>query len=732
MRKTMRFLIAVALLLGTAWSAEADWPREMDGSRGLVTMYQPQIERFDGNVFEARAAVSVTPADGAPLFGAVWVESQVDTDRVARTVEVRETVVKQVRFPEASDEDRERLASFLEAEIPTWHLVISLDRIVADLDNGEKWASTPGIKSVPPKIVLSIEPAVLVVIDGEPVLKELTDVSGADLETVVNTPFPIVRDSATDTYYLSGGGSLWYGAPDVEGPWQVTTSVPDEVAPLAIEADDAEAEGAPPKIIVATEPTELIVSDGKPKWSPVEGMDLLYMDNTDSDVFLEISTQMYYVLLSGRWYRGAEVGDVWEWVNVPNDEVPPAFAAIPEDSPNGDVLTQVAGTVQAREAALDNSIPQTSAIRRDDASLEVAYDGTPEFEPVQDVSDLEYAVNTASPVFLVGGRYYACEQAVWYESTSPNGPWIVAAHVPESIYFVPASHPHHNVTYVKVYQATPEIVYVGYTPGYVGSYYYSGVVVYGTGYHYNPWYGPYYYPRPATWGFHVSYNPWTGWGFGVSWSHGPFTFGVASWGHHHHHHGWFGPGGYHPHHRPYVGHGYRKTDIDIDRNVNINIGDRGRPGGRPGTRPGGGGNLYDRADNQKRNSTRPPAQNRKRPGVESGKRNDVFADRDGNVYRRNDSGGWQQRDQGKWKPADDLDRGRGQSSRPGRDSASGSRVENRAPSTSGSRAAGTSRGATRPQLEQDHRARQRGTQRSAQGGSRSRPSRGGRSGGRRR
>ncbi len=42
------------------------------------------------------------------------------------------------------------------------------------------------------------------------------------------------------------------------------------------------------EIIIATEPTELLVAAGPPTWVPVEGMDLLYMSNTDSNAFLEL------------------------------------------------------------------------------------------------------------------------------------------------------------------------------------------------------------------------------------------------------------------------------------------------------------------------------------------------------------------------------------------------------------------------------------------------------------
>ena len=81
---------------------------------------------------------------------------------------------------------------------------------------------------------------------------------------------------------------------------------------------------------------------------------------------------------------------------------------------------------------------------------------------------------------------------------------------------------------------TPDVVYVGYTPGYTGSYVSHGCVVYGTGWWYRPWWGHYYYPRPSTWGFHVRWNPWWGWSFGLSYTSGPFRFSI----------GWGGYGGY--------------------------------------------------------------------------------------------------------------------------------------------------------------------------------------------
>ncbi len=378
-----RILALLAFFLtagGNPQAQDNEWPKELIEETGSVIIYQPQIERFDGNEFEARAAVAVKlkSQNDVPVFGAIWMLARVDTDRDGRTVTIRDIDVTDVRFADASDENKEKLAQYLEGQIQASQYTMSLDRLLTDLDVDME--DIDGLKHDAPVIQLSTEPAVLVLIDGEPSLQEI---EGSKLERVVNTPYLIVKDGRK--YYLSGGGDLWYGSGSALGPWTVTGRVPEQIQQLVDPNQDegGDTEGEPPKIVVATEPTELIVSAGDPTWSPIESMGLLYMDNTDSNVFLELSTQEYYVLLSGRWYRGTAIDE--EWDHVPNHELPTVFLEIQEDSVNGSVLSQIAGTEQAREAVLDNTIPQTAAISRADSSINVTYDGEPEFEQNSDI-----------------------------------------------------------------------------------------------------------------------------------------------------------------------------------------------------------------------------------------------------------------------------------------------------------------------------------------------------------
>jgi len=120
-------------------------------------------------------------------------------------------------------------------------------------------------------------------------------------------------------------------------------------------------------------------------------------------------------------------------------------------------------------------------------------------------------VNTTAPVIEMNAHsYYSVENGVWFDAMSPNGPWEVATNVPSVIYSIPVSSPLHYMTYAQVYGSTPDVVYVGYTPGYLGTEVCpDNVVVYGTGWYYPPYIGSYWVGGPCTYGF--------GAGFADSW-----------------------------------------------------------------------------------------------------------------------------------------------------------------------------------------------------------------------
>jgi hypothetical protein len=62
------------------------------------------------------------------------------------------------------------------------------------------------------------------------------------------------------------------------------------------------------------------------------------------------------------------------WIYVAPDGLPADFARIPVSHAKANVLVSVAGTPQAKEAMIANSIPQTATITRSTAALTVEYD----------------------------------------------------------------------------------------------------------------------------------------------------------------------------------------------------------------------------------------------------------------------------------------------------------------------------------------------------------------------
>ena len=73
-------------------------------------IYQPQLESLTAINLEARAAVSVTNEEfTSPVFGAMWFDCKISTDRDERTVELLDMEVTAAKFPDIEDEQIESI-----------------------------------------------------------------------------------------------------------------------------------------------------------------------------------------------------------------------------------------------------------------------------------------------------------------------------------------------------------------------------------------------------------------------------------------------------------------------------------------------------------------------------------------------------------------------------------------------------------------------------------------------
>jgi hypothetical protein len=222
------------------------------------------------------------------------------------------------------------------------------------------------------------------------------------------------------------------------------------------------------------------------------------------------------------------------------------------------------------------------------------------------------------------------------------------------------------VTYAEVYGSTPDEVYVGYTPGYLGTEVCpDNVVVYGTGYDYPPYIGDYWVGEPCTYGFGAGFaDNWDvgfGFGFGAgvwlgTWCHpwwGPFGWG---WHHHYHYnhvslnhidiyHHW-GPGIVHAEHN-YGFNAWNGREWSHNWSSHFNPYSSHAVDHSGSARSGGyDGNFHAHGSE----TARPPEQH-----------NNIYAGRNGSVYRSTPSGAWERNTGSSWQrapeaPRSDLER----------------------------------------------------------------------------
>ncbi|HKU00179.1 MAG TPA: carbohydrate-binding family V/XII [Paraburkholderia sp.] len=513
-----------------ATATQPDWPRALEAGSEHVEMYQPQIEQWAGNRIAGRAAVAVGAASGAPTYGVARFSALADIDKAAGRVQLTQIRIDSVDVPTNSAmADTVRRA--LIAHLPAGGMNVALDELQTSYaaSRGLAQSMRVAVKNDAPQIVFAATPTVLVLLDGAPAWRPVGDTG---FERAINSRALLMRD-ARHTLYVQAAG-YWYRAQAELGPWQTVAAPPATLLAAArtsaahMPADamlpsDGKPAARAPALMLATQPTELIVTDGAAKLTPVAGTRLLTIANTDHAVFIDPATDTSYVLISGRWFSAGSTRGPWTW--VPGNALPADFAKISTHDPKANVLVSVPNTPEAREAAIAASIPQTATVSRSRAALTVSYDGPPQFTPIAGTA-LGYAVNTGTPVIEVDpAHFYAVANGVWFFAVAAQGPWTVATVVPDSIYTIPVSSPMHYVTYVRIYSYTPDTVVVGYTPGYMGVVVGTdGTVVYGTGYVWPPYDGAVYYGYPPTYGY--------GAGFALSAAEG-FAFGFAAgaiWG----------------------------------------------------------------------------------------------------------------------------------------------------------------------------------------------------------
>jgi len=324
-------------------STDASWPRMLSADGITIQLDAPQIDAWDGFTLKAHAPVAVLASGQEPsTLGTARLLARTLIGEDKQLIKFRDLEVTDVSFPDES-EKTQAYATTVRKAVTRAIKGIAADKLqaqAATIRAREAAGMTPA-KGVTPAIVFVKAPALLVSIDGQP---RYAKVPGTSLSRVANTGALLFKDPTGKFYLRLSDG--YVEAPRLTGPWTVSEAPPKDAAKAEQRVADAKrtdrlagrpdltnqdagvsTQPSAPRIIIATQPTTLIVTRGEPRFALIEGTGLLYLTNTSASVLKSTQDNRVYVLLDGGWLGAASLKGPWE--SVPGAKLPKDFGRIP-------------------------------------------------------------------------------------------------------------------------------------------------------------------------------------------------------------------------------------------------------------------------------------------------------------------------------------------------------------------------------------------------------------------
>jgi hypothetical protein len=502
-----------------AWVYPQDW--KCAGRR--MTMHEPQVVAFDAvnSKVTLRFPATVTDPLGRATLGTVEVFGAFHADIASRLMKIDMLSSGATAFPFAAEADAKAVAGGVAEALPK-SLLLRLELLTARPGAYAADPSPPKFAKEPPQIIVRERPAILVQVDGEPVLY---DVEEFPLQYVGNTASDVFRDPKSDMWYLLVDGT-WMQSKAFAGPWKKGDgSVPSIMSQLPATHPRSHVRRfvpgtpefmkrgivAPPKelpeVIVTDKPSELVVLAGDPLFAFVPGVRALQsVLNTESDLFLHLPTNLYWLLLSGRWFSASDLDGPWTLADQPPDD----FAKMPRDNIRGHVVWCVPGTPEAAEACAVASLEERATLNKF-AQVQVLFE--PEGKaPVTAAleGDVKAVTNTEDDCFANGKAFYVCQRGTWYTSDTGSSNWKACADVPDAMKHLSEASGSYHVNFCRALGLDGDLANYSIRGGYDGVFASKSAPVYGTGSTKRGitrkanW-----YPYPRTYGENRWYDPAT-------------------------------------------------------------------------------------------------------------------------------------------------------------------------------------------------------------------------------
>ncbi len=234
MKKTIfTTIVCILIFAGIAYSRQTGpvtpdpWPRTAELSGVKYTIYQPQIDSWDGFTLKAQilpwqTSTKTSSSRRTVLYfsrhGPLWTGTSASS-----------TLRTSVSTRPNSLQPRDMAQTYLEQTrkaLPKKMKSVSLDRAEASMAilEQQKKSQVLPFKNDPPKIIFSSRPSLLVFIDGEP---RFTPVKDSDLARVLNTRVLMLKDATGKLYLHIFDG--WMESQTFQGSWGVSTSTPKDI-----------------------------------------------------------------------------------------------------------------------------------------------------------------------------------------------------------------------------------------------------------------------------------------------------------------------------------------------------------------------------------------------------------------------------------------------------------------------------------------------------------------------
>ena len=178
----------------------------------------------------------------------------------------------------------------------------------------------------------------------------------------------------------------------------------------------------PPKIIIATSPSLLVLVDGAAQMREVPGKKLQRVINSKAVILFAEENSRYYLRLENRWLEAEKLEGTWKYAEKLPKDMKEADQALTgqelAQSPEGKQPVQKATLKEFDKKTAEAPVVH---VMFEPAEL-IEINGDAQYADIPGTA-LKYVSNSGGNIFRLNERYYVLISGRWFESGSFDGPW---------------------------------------------------------------------------------------------------------------------------------------------------------------------------------------------------------------------------------------------------------------------------------------------------------------------